>query len=38
MPVLEFLQIFQGIATMVAAEPLISLARFLLIEIGIALV
>ncbi|NQV55257.1 MAG: sodium ion-translocating decarboxylase subunit beta [Rhodospirillales bacterium] len=38
MPEIEFLQIFQGIATMVASEPLIAFARVALIALGIAFV
>ncbi len=38
MPEIEFLQIFQGIATMVASEPLIVAARIALIALGIAFV
>jgi len=38
MPQLDILQIFQGIATMVGAEPLITIGRILLIAIGIAFV
>ena len=38
MPELEFLQIFQGVATMVAADPLIAIARAVLIAVGIAFV
>ncbi len=38
MPEIEFLQIFQGIATMVASEPLIVVARIALIALGILFV
>ncbi len=38
MPEIEFLQIFQGIATMVASEPLIVAARIALIALGITFV
>ncbi len=38
MPEIEFLQIFQGIATMAAAEPVIAIARVVLIALGIAFV
>ena len=38
MPEIEFLQIFQGIATMVASEPLIVVARLVLIALGILFV
>jgi oxaloacetate decarboxylase beta subunit len=35
---IELLQIFQGIATMVASEPIIAIARVVLIALGIAFV
>ena len=38
MPEIEFLQIFQGIATLVAADPLIAVARVVLIALGISFV
>ncbi len=38
MPEIEFLQIFQGIATLLAADPLIAFARVALIALGIAFV
>ena len=38
MPEIEFLNIFQGIATMVASEPHIAIARVVLIALGIAFV
>lgn len=38
MPEIEFLQIFQGIATMVASEPIIAIARVVLIALGIMFV
>jgi oxaloacetate decarboxylase beta subunit len=38
MPEIEFLNIFQGIATMVASDPLIAVARVVLIALGIAFV
>ena len=38
MPEIEFLQIFQGIATMVASDPLIAFARIALIALGITFV
>ena len=38
MPEIEFLSIFQGIATMVASDPLIAVARVVLIALGIAFV
>lgn len=38
MPEIEFLQIFQGIATMVASEPLVIAARIALIALGITFV
>ncbi len=38
MPEIEFLQIFQGIATMVASEPLIVVARIALIALGMLFV
>lgn len=38
MPEIEFLQIFQGIATMVASDPLIAIARVLLMALGITFV
>ena len=38
MPEIEFLNIFQGIATMVASDPLIAVARVVLIVLGIAFV
>ncbi len=38
MPEIEFLQIFQGIATLLAADPIIAFARVALIALGIAFV
>lgn len=38
MPEIELLQIFQGIATMVASEPVIAIARVVLIALGITFV
>ncbi len=38
MPQIEILQIFQGIATMVASDPVIVFARIILIVLGIAFV
>ena len=38
MPEFELLQIFQGIATMVASEPIIAIARVMLIALGIMFV
>jgi oxaloacetate decarboxylase beta subunit len=38
MPEIEFLQIFQGLATLLAAEPLIAFARVALIILGITFV
>src|SRR3972149_1817736 len=38
MPEIDFLNIFQGIATMVAPDPLIAVARVVLIALGIAFV
>ena len=38
MPEIDFLNIFQGIATMVASDPLIAVARVVLIALGIAFV
>jgi sodium ion-translocating decarboxylase beta subunit len=38
MPEIEFLNIFQGIATMVASDPLIAVARVVLMALGIAFV
>lgn len=38
MPDIEFLQLFQGIATLVASEPVIAVARVVLIAFGIAFV
>ena len=38
MPEIEFLNIFQGIATMVASDPHIAVARVVLIALGIAFV
>jgi len=38
MPEIHFLHLFQGIATMVASDPLIAAARVLLIALGIAFV
>jgi oxaloacetate decarboxylase beta subunit len=38
MPEIDFLQIFQGIATMVASDPLIAISRVVLIFLGIAFV
>ncbi len=38
MPEIELLQIFQGIATMVASDPIIAIARVALIALGIAFV
>ena len=38
MPEFELLQIFQGIATMVASEPVIAIARVVLITLGIMFV
>ena len=38
MPEIEFLQIFQGIATMVDSDPVIAVARVALIALGIAFV
>ena len=38
MPEFEFLQIFQGIATMVASDPIIAAARVVLIALGISFV
>ena len=38
MPEIELLQIFQGIATMVASDPIIAIARVVLIALGIAFV
>ena len=38
MPEFELLQIFQGIATMVASEPVIAIARVMLIALGIMFV
>ena len=38
MPTIDFLQIFQGIATMVASDPLIAVARVVLIALGISFV
>jgi sodium ion-translocating decarboxylase beta subunit len=38
MPEIDFLHLFQGIATMVASDPLIAAARILLIALGIAFV
>jgi sodium ion-translocating decarboxylase beta subunit len=38
MPEIELLQIFQGIATMVASEPIIAIARVVLIALGIMFV
>ncbi len=38
MPEIEFLQIFQGIATMVASEPIVAISRVVLIALGILFV
>jgi sodium ion-translocating decarboxylase beta subunit len=38
MPEIDFLHLFQGIATMVASDPLIAAARILLIALGISFV
>ncbi|MAG96779.1 MAG: Na+-translocating decarboxylase subunit beta [Rhodospirillaceae bacterium] len=38
MPEIEFLQIFQGIATLLASDPLIAFSRVALIALGIAFV
>jgi sodium ion-translocating decarboxylase beta subunit len=38
MPEIHFLHLFQGIATMVASDPLIAFARILLIALGISFV
>ncbi|OGA18562.1 MAG: Na+-translocating decarboxylase subunit beta [Betaproteobacteria bacterium RIFCSPLOWO2_02_FULL_65_24] len=38
MPEIDFLYIFQGIATMVASDPMIAVARIVLIALGIAFV
>ena len=38
MPEIHFLHLFQGIATMVASDPLIAVARILLIALGISFV
>ena len=38
MPEIELLQIFQGIATMVASEPIVAIARVVLIALGIMFV
>jgi sodium ion-translocating decarboxylase beta subunit len=38
MPGIDFLHLFQGVATMVAADPLIAVARVALIALGIAFV
>ena len=38
MPEIELLQIFQGIATMVASDPIIAIARVALIALGISFV
>lgn len=38
MPAIDFLHLFQGIATMVASDPLIAFARVALIALGIAFV
>jgi oxaloacetate decarboxylase beta subunit len=38
MPEIEFLQIFQGIATLVASEPIIAIARVVLMGLGISFV
>ena len=38
MPEIDFLNIFQGIATLAAADPIIAIARIVLIALGIAFV
>jgi sodium ion-translocating decarboxylase beta subunit len=38
MPAIDFLHLFQGVATIVAADPLIAVARVALIALGIAFV
>jgi oxaloacetate decarboxylase beta subunit len=38
MPEIEILQIFQGIATMVASEPIVAVSRVVLIALGISFV
>jgi sodium ion-translocating decarboxylase beta subunit len=38
MPAIDFLHLFQGIATMVASDPLIAVARVVLIAVGISFV
>src|SRR3972149_8418724 len=38
MPEIDFLNIFQGIATLVASDPLIAIARVVLIAFGLAFV
>jgi carboxybiotin decarboxylase len=38
MPEIDFLHLFQGIATMVASDPLIAVARVVLIAVGISFV
>ena len=38
MPEIDFLHLFQGIATMVASDPLIAIARIVLIALGIGFV
>lgn len=38
MPEIDFLNIFQGVATMVASDPVIAVARVVLIALGIAFV